>query len=127
MGNTDQTHTNDAYGLREEAKEFPMMLVLSFIYVCNAKCPNCPYNNSSIRDKYKDAVLMSEEIFKKIADESGPYGAYLRISGGGEPMLHPQAEELMLYAKKKRMQNRIDYERLPVHREKPDGFDFSGH
>src|SRR2546423_48663 len=26
--------------------------------------------------------------------------AYLRISGGGEPMLHPQATELLVYAKK---------------------------
>jgi len=43
---------------------------------------------------------MSEEIFKKIADEAGPHGAYLRISGGGEPMLHPQAVELFTYAKR---------------------------
>ncbi len=44
---------------------------------------------------------MPEAIFKKIADESGPHGAYLRISGGGEPMLHPQATELLVYAKSK--------------------------
>ena len=75
------------------------MLVLSFVYVCNAKCPNCPYNNSDIRSAYKDAMLMPEQVFKKIADECGEYGAYLRLSGGGEPMLHPQAVELMVYAK----------------------------
>ena len=44
---------------------------------------------------------MPEDIFKKIADESGPYNAYLRISGGGEPMLHPKATELLSYAKAK--------------------------
>ena len=42
---------------------------------------------------------MPERIFKLIADEAGPHGAYLRISGGGEPMLHPQASELLVYAK----------------------------
>jgi radical SAM protein with 4Fe4S-binding SPASM domain len=78
-----------------------MMLVLSFVYVCNARCPNCPYNNSDIRSKYKDVMFMPEPIFKKIADECGEYGAYLRLSGGGEPMLHPQAVELMVYAKEK--------------------------
>ena len=88
------------YGIRSEASEFPMMLVLSFVYPCNAECPHCPYTNSNIRDSYKDAPYMSEEIFKKIADEAGKYGAYLRISGGGEPMLHPQAVELLTYAKK---------------------------
>jgi radical SAM protein with 4Fe4S-binding SPASM domain len=94
-------HTQDQYGLRPEAAEFPMMLVLSYVYPCNALCPHCPYTNSNIRKEYRDAPFMSEAIFKKIADESGPYGAYLRISGGGEPMLHPQATELMVYAKSK--------------------------
>ena len=94
-------HTQEKYDLREDAKEFPMMVVLSFVYICNAKCPNCPYNNSDIRSKYKDALVMPEQIFKRIADECGQYGTYLRISGGGEPMLHPQAVELMVYAKEK--------------------------
>ena len=89
------------YGLREEAKDYPMMLVLSFAYPCNALCPHCPYTNSNIRKEYSDQPYMSDKLFKKIADESGPYKAYLRISGGGEPMLHPNATELLIYAKKK--------------------------
>ena len=93
-------HTANEYGLRPEAAEYPMMLVLSFVYPCNALCPHCPYTNSNIRKEYRDAPFMSSEIFKKIADESGPFHAYLRISGGGEPMLHPQGTELMVYAKK---------------------------
>ena len=94
-------HTAEQYGLRPEAAEYPMMLVLSFAYPCNALCPHCPYTNSNIRKEYRDAPYMPVEIFKKIADESGPYGAYLRISGGGEPMLHPKATELLVYAKQK--------------------------
>jgi len=77
-----------------------MMLVLSFVYPCNALCPHCPYTNSNIRKEYRDAPYMPEALYKRIADESGRYGAYLRISGGGEPMLHPQATELLIYAKK---------------------------
>ena len=92
-------HTANHYGLRPEASEFPMMLVLSFVYPCNALCPHCPYTNSNIRKEYRDAPYMPESTFKSIADESGRYGAYLRISGGGEPMLHPQATELLVYAK----------------------------
>lgn len=92
-------HTQESYTIRPEAQEFPMMVVLSFVYMCNAGCPNCPYNNSEIRSTYKDAMIMPETIFKKIADECGQYGAYLRISGGGEPMLHPHAVEFMVYAK----------------------------
>jgi len=94
-------HTQEQYGLRPEASQFPMMLVLSYVYPCNALCPHCPYTNSNIRKEYKDAPHMPEATFKKIADEAGKYGAYLRISGGGEPMLHPKAVELLVYAKSK--------------------------
>lgn len=94
-------HTEEQYGLRPDAVEYPMMLVLSFAYPCNALCPHCPYTNSNIRKEYRDAPYMSEAIFKTIADESGPHRAYLRISGGGEPMLHPKATELLVYAKEK--------------------------
>jgi len=93
-------HTQNSYGIRPEAQEFPMMCVLSFVYICNAKCPNCPYNNSEIRSQYKDALIMPELMFKRIADECGQYGSILRLSGGGEPMLHPKVVELIEYAKK---------------------------
>lgn len=94
-------HTQQNYGIRQEAQEFPLMIVLSFVYVCNARCPNCPYTNSDIREDYRDRPLMQEDTFKLIADEAGPHRAWLRLSGGGEPMLHPQAVELMEYAKAK--------------------------
>jgi len=93
-------HTQESYSLRPEAQEFPMMCVLSFTYVCNSRCPNCPYTNSEIRRAYQDRPHMSADTFKIIADQCGPYGSWLRLSGGGEPMLHPQAVELMVYAKK---------------------------
>lgn len=93
-------HEQESYGLRPEAQTFPMMAVLSFVYPCNAQCPHCPYTNSNIRDQYKDVPFMPESTFKRIADEAGPHGAFLRISGGGEPMLHPKAVELLTYAKK---------------------------
>ncbi len=93
-------HVQKTYGIRPEAQEFPMMCVLSFIYVCNAQCPNCPYTNSSIRSDYVDTLFMSEDTFKIIADQCGEHGAWVRLSGGGEPMLHPKAVELMEYAKK---------------------------
>lgn len=92
-------HTQQTYGIRPEALEFPMMCVISFVYVCNAQCPNCPYTNSEIRSDYKDRPLMNEDTFKLIAEQCGQYGSWVRVSGGGEPMLHPKAVELFEYAK----------------------------
>jgi methionyl-tRNA formyltransferase/MoaA/NifB/PqqE/SkfB family radical SAM enzyme len=94
--------------------EFPDMVVLAVAYPCNAYCPNCPYTpeNSAIREKYGDAAFMAPELFRKIADECGEAGkqgwlshgkgAMLRITGGGEPMLHPAGmTNLIEYAKGK--------------------------
>lgn len=108
----DIIHTQETYGIRKEAEEFPLMCVLSFTYVCNSKCPNCPYTNSTIRQDYKDKPFMDEETFKIIADQCGEYGAWIRISGGGEPMLHPKAVELIEYAKKEKSKSRFDYQRF---------------
>ena len=98
--NAKIVHRQEQYGIRPEAQEFPMMCVISFVYICNAQCPNCPYTNSQIRADYRDRPTMNEETFKIIADQCGEYGAWIRISGGGEPMLHPKATELIEYAKK---------------------------
>ena len=94
-------HKEAQYGIRKAALEFPMMCVISFIYSCNAVCPNCPYTNSNIRASYKDQPLMNGSTFRLIADQCGEHGAWVRVSGGGEPMLHPDAVELLEYAKSK--------------------------
>lgn len=95
----DNRHMPERFSIKEGAEEFPLMVVLSMTYVCNAKCPQCPYTQSNIRETYKDALFMSPDIFKKIADECGKYGSYMRLSGGGEPLLHPQMLDLIEYAK----------------------------
>ena len=77
-----------------------MMLVLSFVYPCNALCPHCPYTNSNIRKEYGRALSCPRRCSRRSPTSLGRHGAYLRISGGGEPMLHPQATELLVYAKK---------------------------
>ncbi|MEI7752426.1 MAG: radical SAM protein [Candidatus Omnitrophota bacterium] len=88
------------YKIRKNAEKFPMMCVVGLSYVCNARCPSCPYTNSDIRSDYKGQLLMKDETFKIIADQCGQHNAWVRISGGGEPMLHPHAVELIAYAKK---------------------------
>jgi len=93
------------YGLRKGAEEYPLMLILSMIYPCNFGCPNCPYTdgNSEIRRFYKErnGDLFPEKLWNKIAEESGKYGAWLRCTGGGEPMLHPQMTQMVEFAKEK--------------------------
>jgi radical SAM protein with 4Fe4S-binding SPASM domain len=95
------THVQDTFRIKEGAERFPLMVVIGLSYVCNSKCPECPYTNSDIRNLYADVPFMPENIFKVIADQVGEHQAYLRISGGGEPFLHPSIIELVRYAKEK--------------------------
>jgi MoaA/NifB/PqqE/SkfB family radical SAM enzyme len=95
--------TTQGYGLRPGAEEFPLMVVISVIYPCNFGCPNCPYTdgNSEIRRTYHEhqGDLIPVALWRKIADECGPYQAWMRCTGGGEPMLHPQMTDMICYAK----------------------------
>ena len=79
------------------------MVVIAVIYPCNFGCPMCPYTdgNSEIRKFYKDhdGDLIPIKLWDKMADECGPYGAWMRVTGGGEPMLHPQMVDMIEYAK----------------------------
>ncbi|MBL7070846.1 MAG: radical SAM protein [Candidatus Omnitrophica bacterium] len=100
MPEKEISHTKERYAIKGGAEEFPLMLILSLVYVCNSKCPNCPYSNCDIQKTYDDAPVMPEDIFRRIVEESGRYNAYLRITAGGEPMLHPKAVDLMAYAKR---------------------------
>ncbi len=95
----NQEHTENVYGLRREAEEFPMMCVIGLSYVCNSKCPHCPYTESEIRADYRDSLFMKDGLFRLIADQCGEHNAWIRISGAGEPMMHRNAVELMEYAK----------------------------
>jgi MoaA/NifB/PqqE/SkfB family radical SAM enzyme len=91
------------YGLRPGAEEFPLMVVIAVIYPCNFGCPMCPYTdgNSEIRTFYHEhqGDLISVELWRKMADECGEHGAWMRVTGGGEPMLHPHMVDMVEYAK----------------------------
>ena len=100
-----KTEDKREYGLKPGAEEFPLMIIISIVYPCNLGCPNCPYTdgNSEIRKFYHEhkGDLIPVKLWEKIADECGKYGAWLRCTGGGEPMLHPKMVEMIEYAKAK--------------------------
>lgn len=95
--------SEQAVTLRQSAVEFPLMIVISTVYPCNFGCPNCPYSlgNSELRDSYKSlgGDYISEHLWDKMAQEAGQYGAWLRCTGGGEPMMHKQMVSMVERAK----------------------------
>lgn len=119
----------ETYGLRTGAELFPLMVVLSIIYPCNFGCPMCPYTdgNSDIRKFYREnkGELFPVTLWNSIADECGKYGAWMRCTGGGEPMLHPKLVDMIEYAKEKKARvwlntNGSMFGPIKKHREKLD-------
>lgn len=101
---TETFHTPPTYGMRPGAEKFPLMMHIVMAYPCNAKCPSCPFTetNSNIRALHReeDTNFIPMDVFKRTADECGKHGALMRLTGGGEPMLHPKFMEMVLYAKR---------------------------
>jgi organic radical activating enzyme len=104
MSEVHHAESRAKFGLRTGAEEFPLMIVISIIYPCNYGCPNCPYtdSNSEIRKFYHshNGDLFPVPLWEKIATEAGPYNAWLRCTGGGEPMLHPHMVDMIEFAKR---------------------------
>lgn len=100
---TSQSNPAEDFVGRENAREFPLMIVISITYPCNFGCPECPYSdgNSEIRQFYSKnkADMFPMELWEKIAEEAGPYGSFLRCTGGGEPYLHPKMVQMIEFAK----------------------------
>ncbi|OGP71458.1 MAG: hypothetical protein A2Z73_01510 [Deltaproteobacteria bacterium RBG_13_60_28] len=88
------------YGFPPGAEIFPKMVVVNVSYVCNARCIHCVHTiHPSSRKVVGDDFFIAEELFKKLADECGVHQTLIRITGTGEPLLHPQILELVKYAK----------------------------
>ena len=90
---------------RRRAAEFPLMIVVSIIYPCNFGCPLCPYTdeNSELRRFYRErgGDFLPVELWRRMADEAGEYGSFLRCTGGGEPLMHPHMVEMAEYARQR--------------------------
>ena len=96
--NKKTLHTPLKYGFKEGAEKFPLVILVATSSPCNAKCPHCPCTiQPSIRDT--EDFFIRPEYFKKLVDEASSYGTAIRLSGYGEPMLHPNFFEIIEYGK----------------------------
>lgn len=69
-------------------EKFPLQLMLDITYICNLNCKGC----GRVNEYHNDADLMSLEEALGAAEESGAPIVYV---AGGEPLLHPQVDEIV--------------------------------
>lgn len=83
----------------EKDREFPNMVHLDLINICNMRCIHCPQNDiqAHVPDYRKNQLDFA--VFKKVVDEVAEHGATLRITCDGEPFLYKHIVEAIDYIK----------------------------
>ncbi len=83
------------------SKTFPNDIMIEVTNVCNLKCTTC-YSHQDGREKR----FMSLKVFKKIVQEiPHPETKTISLYNYGEPLMHPDIWEMVLYAKKSHIKN----------------------
>jgi len=78
-------------------EKFPIHLDVESTSICNLKCKFC----AGTYEKYSYGFIPLE-LYKRIVDEGSDKGLYsIKLNFRGEPLLHPQIDTLVAYAKKK--------------------------
>lgn len=84
-------------------EKFPSQINLDITMFCNLRCIHCPYE-SVTHPMGKSRVNMSIDLHSKIIDEIAVSGKnitrYIRYTGDGEPLIHPNISEMITYASK---------------------------
>jgi MoaA/NifB/PqqE/SkfB family radical SAM enzyme len=88
------------YGFASDKdREFPNMVHLDLINICNMRCIHCPQNNIQEHVPGYRANQLDFDLFKRIIDEIAEHGATLRITCDGEPFLYKHIVEAIEYIK----------------------------
>ncbi|MCK5101846.1 MAG: radical SAM protein [Cyclobacteriaceae bacterium] len=90
------------YGFYDRlTKEFPSQIIVDITEVCNLACIHCPHPEFKKSEHY-NARYLEPELNAKLVDEVKIHGQgttqYIRYSSEGEPLLHPNAYDMIEYA-----------------------------
>jgi MoaA/NifB/PqqE/SkfB family radical SAM enzyme len=93
---------NSKYGFQKHlSPEFPSQIIVDVTEHCNLACIHCPHSEFAKSKAFTGANL-DIELHKKLINEVATDGLgicqYLRYAPNGEPLLHPQIEEMLEYA-----------------------------
>jgi pyruvate-formate lyase-activating enzyme len=87
------------YGFAGRLTEgFPSQVLMDITEICNLECTHCPHPDFKKSNHYGGRHL-DPELNSKMVDEVRRHGAgltqYIRYASNGEPLVHPQAYDLL--------------------------------
>jgi len=85
---------------KTQVNGFPYVLKIESTNICNLECPFCLDRDRSSFDEegMRGFGRMKAPFFKGIIDQLKPYAFNVNMYGSGEPLLFPEAYEMMRYA-----------------------------
>lgn len=89
---------------KDRLRGLPYILIIDPLNVCNLKCPLCPTGTGNLPLK---PGKMQLEQFKKLIDEIAPHTFKIMLYNWGEPFLHKEILEMILYAHDRRISTAI--------------------
>jgi MoaA/NifB/PqqE/SkfB family radical SAM enzyme len=95
---------NENFGFQDHLKEeFPSQIIMDLTEVCNLQCIHCPhpsFKQSSVYTGKNLDLILHHKAIDEIGTIGKGYCQYVRYTSQGEPLLHPQAIEMIAYAGK---------------------------
>ena len=78
----------------DECPNFPSLIYVEPVNKCNLRCIHCIQSKMT-----RPKATMSFEMFRKIVDEVKAYGTAITLDQQGEPLIHPEIDQFVGYAK----------------------------
>jgi radical SAM protein with 4Fe4S-binding SPASM domain len=75
----------------------PLHMQFELTNYCDLRCPVCPIGIQSVERR---PAAMDVGLFERVMEEVGPYLLTASLWNWGEPLLHPQLEEVLRVARK---------------------------
>jgi MoaA/NifB/PqqE/SkfB family radical SAM enzyme len=92
------------YGFHDYlSPEFPSQIIVDVTELCNYACIHCPHHIFEKSSKYSGKNLdlgLHKKLIDEIATDGKGYCRYIRYTGLGETLLHPNFVEMIKYAAK---------------------------
>ena len=85
------------YAKRGMAWGWPTHLQIEPANYCNLRCALCPITDGMDRS----SGIMSQDLFRKLVDETGKYVFIMMLWDWGEPFLNPGIYDMIVYAKQR--------------------------
>ncbi|MBF0553534.1 MAG: radical SAM protein [Nitrospirae bacterium] len=80
-------------------KYFPLMIIFDITNVCNLHCIHCPHDDLLKRKDYKRTHIDPRIFMEFISQIKDHPLQFIRITGDGEPLMHPDILEMLKFVK----------------------------